>query len=293
LRALPPARESYFRQFISQYETVRAQEGRGSLESEYYLSLPFKDLTGNNAWQWQIRSHTFQHLIDKVLVPLEQTYARELDVLDIGAGNCWLSYRLARRGHRPVAVDLLDNDSDGLGSARHYFSQLGQPFICAQTEMDRLPFAPAQFDLVIFNAAFHYSVDYSETLAEALRCLRRPGYVVIADSPFYFSEASGQQMVEEKRTQFSDKFGFRSDSIASREYLTKEALDQLATRFHLQWRTEKPWYGLNWALRPLKAMILRKREPSKFYIFWSEVRDAHEDAWGSNNRHTRDEVHTA
>jgi hypothetical protein len=43
-------------------------------------------------------------------------------VLDVDAGIGWLSYRLPKRGHRPLAVDLLDNDSDGFGAARHYFT---------------------------------------------------------------------------------------------------------------------------------------------------------------------------
>ena len=293
LRALPGERESHFQQFVTQYETVRSQEGRGSLDSEYYLSLPFRDVTGNNAWQWQIRRKTFQHFVDKILVPIEHRYPQGLDVLDIGAGNCWLSYRLAQRGHRPVAVDLLDNDSDGLGSAHYYFSQLEQPFICVQSEMDRLPFAAAQFDLAIFNAAFHYSVDYGETLDEAIRCLRRPGYVVIADSPFYSSDLSGRRMVEEKHAQFAQRFGFRSDSIASQEYVTPSLLDQLAKRFHLQWKTLKPWYGVNWALRPLKAALMRKREPSRFYIFSAEILDSQSRIAKGNKVHEMDEVRTS
>jgi len=49
-RALAPERESHFRQFIREYEMVRAQEGRGSDSSNFYLELPFRDLTGRNSW---------------------------------------------------------------------------------------------------------------------------------------------------------------------------------------------------------------------------------------------------
>ena len=47
--ALPPDRESTFRQFVHDYESVRAKEGRGSSRAEYYLALPFKDLTSRSA----------------------------------------------------------------------------------------------------------------------------------------------------------------------------------------------------------------------------------------------------
>jgi SAM-dependent methyltransferase len=278
LRALRPGRDEYFQQFIEQYETVRAQEGRGSSSSEFYAALPFRDLSGKNSWEWNIRGRTFTHALKHILPRIEATNRHGCDVLDIGAGNCWLSYQMAKRGHRPVAVDLLVNESDGLGAARFYTSYLShpslhsrQPFLTVQAEMDYLPFSPAQFDVVFFNASFHYSVDYEQTVAEALRCLRRPGHLIILDSPFYRGELSGPKMIQEKHAAFEKRYGFRSDSVPSLEYVTRPLLDHLADKFGLRWKTLKPWYGMNWAMRPLKAYISGKREPSKFYVFWAEV----------------------
>jgi len=270
-RALRPDRRAYFEQFMEQYAVVRAKEGRGSTSSDYYLELPFRDLTGNNLWQWQIRARTFRHIEKHLLPEIERHYPHGCDVLDIGAGNCWLSYRLELRGHCPVAVDLLDNEADGLGAGMHYLHRMKRPFPRFQAEMDCLPFEDAQFDVVIFNASFHYSVDYEVTLAETLRCLRRPGHVIIADSAFYQREESGRAMLEEKRASFKQRFGFQSDSIPSREYLTPHTLDQLADRFRIQWRVLRPWYGVNWALRPIKARLARRREPSRFYLFWGQI----------------------
>jgi len=264
--ALPPYREASFRRFVQDYEAVRAKEGRGSSSADYYLALPFKDLSGRNAWQWEIRARTFHFLERRLLPEIESDPGRACDVLDVGAGNGWLSYRLALRGHRPVAVDLLDNDTDGLGATRHYFRRLTRPFPRFKAEMDSLPFAAAQFDVVIFNASFHYSVDYQRTLKEALRCLRRGGHLIIADSPFYWRDESGQRMLEEKRASFEREFGFRSDSVQSREYLTPENLRDLASKLALKWNVYKPWHGIGWALRPIKARLMRRREPSKFYL---------------------------
>jgi ubiquinone/menaquinone biosynthesis C-methylase UbiE len=271
LRALRPGREAYFQQFVTQYETVRMREGRGSSSADFYTALPFRDITGKNTWEWKIRGRTFIHASKHILPAIEAVNQQGCDVLDIGAGNCWMSYQMAKRGHRPVAVDLLDNKSDGLGAARFYCSHLRQPFLAVQAEMDYLPFSSAQFDVVFFNASFHYSVDYEQTIGEALRCLRRPGHLIILDSPFYRSELSGPKMIEEKRSAFEKRYGFRSDSVPSREYLTRPMLDHLADKFGLRWKTLKPWYGVNWALRPMKAYISGKREPSKFYLFWAEI----------------------
>lgn len=273
-RALAPDREERFHQFIQEYQKVREIEGRGSSNPDFYLRLPYEDTTGRNEWQWKIRSRSFRFLEAKILPAIESGHKRGLDVLDLGAGNCWMSFRLALRGHRPVSVDLIDNAEDGLGAGRHYLSHLVNPFVRFQAEMDRLPFEAHQFDLAIFNASFHYSENYRRTLAEAIRCLRRPGHVLIVDSPFYSREESGRQMVRERQGQFERRFGFPSDSIPSREYLTQDALDDLARTLGLKWEMLRPWYGLGWALRPLKARLLLRREPAKFLILWARITEA-------------------
>jgi SAM-dependent methyltransferase len=273
-RALAPGRADYFRRFIRDYETVRSQEGRGSARSDFYLALPYQDLTGRNSWQWKIRGRSFRYLESEFLPHIEAQYPDGLDVLDIGAGNGWMSYRLALRGHHPVAVDLLVNEEDGLGAARHFNCCLPEAFLCFQAEMDRLPFAASQFDLVVFNASFHYSEDYQRTLRECLRCLRRGGHLLIIDSPFYAHDESGQQMVEERRREFQMKYGFSSDGLRSGEYLTPERLKHLGRACGLDWTLLKPWYGFGWAIRPFKARMLRRREPAKFFIFCAAVAGA-------------------
>jgi SAM-dependent methyltransferase/ribosomal protein S27E len=268
-RALAPARAERFQQFICEYQRVRSQEGRRSSSADYFLELPYRDLTRRNVWQWKIRSRSFRCFERKVLSELERRYRRGLDVLDVGAGNCWMSYRLALRGHHPVAIDLLVNDWDGLGAARHYFNFLPQVCPRFQAEMDRLPFADGQFDIAIYNASLHYSEDYEKTLREVWRCLRRPAHVLVLDSPFYYRDESGRRMVEERHIEFERQYGFRSDSIPSQEYLTAPVLDLLARADGCTWKVLKPWYGLGWAVRPWKAKLLARREPSKFFILWA------------------------
>ena len=136
-----------------------------------------------------------------------------------------MSYRLRSKGHMPVAVDLLTNDQDGLGAARHYKQRLKPLFPRFQAEVDNLPFASGQFDLVIFNSSFHYSENYEKTLAEALRCTRKDGMVLIADTPWYGDEQSGLKMLEERRAAFIKHYGFPSDELKSLEFLTDRRLE--------------------------------------------------------------------
>src|SRR5262249_25388981 len=171
-------------------------------------------------WQWKIRAASYRCVEKHIWPTVEKLHPEGFDLLDIGAGNCWFSYRAAMRGHRPVAVDLVLNELDGLGAARHYWPVLKRTFPRFQAEMDRLPFADAQFGMVVFNAALHYCTNYAVSLKEALRCLRPSGYLLVMDSPLYEKEESGQQMVQEKHFQFEKQYGFRSDNLPSLEYLT-------------------------------------------------------------------------
>ena len=100
MRGIAPDRRPFYDRFLADYGTIRKAEGRGSNIREYYLALPYRDLSGKNSEQWRIRAASYQYFENRLL------QGGNLDILDLGAGNGWMCYRLAQRGHRPVAVDL-------------------------------------------------------------------------------------------------------------------------------------------------------------------------------------------
>jgi SAM-dependent methyltransferase len=263
VHALRQDRIDYYAHFIVDYEQIRAAEGRGSGNDDFYLGLPFTDITGRNSKQWRIRARSYDYLITRVLKPL----GNRGTVLDLGAGNCWMSFRLTLAGYRAVAVDLFTNVYDGLEAAAHYQKHLPNSLPRFQAEMTCLPFQSEQFDAVIFNASLHYSEDYEASLREALRCLRTGGMLVISDTPWYSREGSGRQMVAERHAAFLRRYGIASDSVQSLGFLTDDRLRALEERLAIQWTVHSPWYGLKWALRPVVARLRRKREPSRFRIY--------------------------
>src|SRR5438309_11862894 len=90
--------------FLDQYRQVRHAEGRGSEDPAYYRALPYQDLTGKNAAMWAMRARTYQYFETTLLPDFERAATRTLDILDLGAGNCWMSYRLGLRNHRVTAL---------------------------------------------------------------------------------------------------------------------------------------------------------------------------------------------
>lgn len=254
--------------FLEEYRQIRYAEGRGSDDPEYYRALPFADLSRRNTAMWQMRGKTYRYFERRILAPLERERGAPLDILDLGAGNCWLSYRLRLRRHRVCAVDIFLDPRDGLAAARHYDAE----FAAVGAEFDCLPFASSSFDLAVFNSSVHYSTDYSRTLAETLRCLRPGGRLVILDSPIYRKRSHGEEMVAERHAQFEKRYGFRSDAVPSIEFLDKLRMHELADSLQLRWAIHRPWYGWSWHLRPWKARLARRRPPSRFWIFVGQVK---------------------
>jgi len=261
-RFLSPDRYPVFRQFIQEYETIRREEGRGSQDPEYYRSLPFKDKTGLHSRAWKIRAISYRYFERCALVPLEKKLCRRLKILDLGAGNGWLSNLLAGRGHQVAAVDILVNAADGLGAWKNYQSA----FTPVQAEYDCLPFRENQMDLAVFNASFHYSLDYEVTLREILRVLKLGSPVVILDSPVYHHSQSGEQMVIEREADFYRRYGFASNALPSENFLTYHRLERLAERLFVCWEYHFPFYGLSRAIRPLWARLRGHREPARFVL---------------------------
>jgi SAM-dependent methyltransferase len=259
-----------FERFTRDYENVRSREGRGSADPAYYRGLPFRDLTGRLAADWALRARGFSFFLDRLIRPLETGHPDGMVVLDLGAGNGWLSYRLALRGHRLAAVDLLVNPEDGLGAWRHYDAA----FTPIQAEFDRLPIAEEQADLAVFNASIHYATDIAGALREALRVLRPDGSLVILDTPIYSDARSGQAMVKEREAQFERLYGFPSNALRSENFLTYERIAVLARALDVEWTLLFPDRGLRWRLRPIQARLLRRREPAELPLIVGRRRSA-------------------
>lgn len=255
-------------QFLEDYRQIRYAEGRGSEDAAYYRALPFEDLSGRSSAMWEMRARTYRYFERRILSPMERAAGRPLHILDLGAGNAWLSYRLRERQHVPYAVDMFLDARDGLAAARHY----PHVFATVGAEFDRLPFASGRFDLAIFNSSVHYSTDYTVTLSEARRCLRPDGRLVILDSPVYRRREHGEQMVAERHADFERRYGFRSDALPSIEFLDEPRLRELSRDLAVDWTVYRPWYGWKWHMRPWKAHFKRQRPPSRFWILVGRFR---------------------
>ena len=213
--------------------------------------------------------------MNAVVMPLARAAgARPLRVLDAGAGNGWLCYRLTRLGHDAVALDLRDDDIDGLGAAAGYRDELERMFASVAAAFETLPIRSRIFDIVVFNASLHYAQTLHAVLSEAVRVTTSGGRLVILDSPFYAVESDGVAMVTEKHAQAVARFGERAGDLLGLpfiEFLTRQRLHDASVGLPLQWRRHRVRYPLWYEARPLIARLRRRRAPSRFDVWEATV----------------------
>ncbi len=98
-----------------------------------------------------------------------------LDVVELGCGTAFVSAWLARRGSRPVGVDLTPAQLD---TARRCQQRLGLHFPLVEADATDVPLPDASADLVVSEYGASVWCDPAAWLPEASRLLRPGGRLV-------------------------------------------------------------------------------------------------------------------
>lgn len=195
-RLIIPERLNEIASFCEKYDAVRLREGWASETPDYYVELPFRDLTGKHAHEWQLRTQSFRFLQNW----LKKNYgSRNLRILDIGAGSGWMSRLLADQ-HEVFALDV--------NAGPHGLAALpaGQRrFMAAQAELERLPLAGNSFDLVVANASLHYTHDLAQVFKQVSNVLRPGGKLLVMDSPVYPTHEAARAAHERSRSYYAQQ----------------------------------------------------------------------------------------
>jgi SAM-dependent methyltransferase len=98
-----------------------------------------------------------------------------MDVVELGCGTAYFSAWLARRGARPVGVDITDNQ---LATAGAMQAEHGLAFPLIQANAEDVPLADGCADLVLSEYGASLWCKPDAWLAEAARLLRPGGHLV-------------------------------------------------------------------------------------------------------------------
>jgi ubiquinone/menaquinone biosynthesis C-methylase UbiE/uncharacterized protein YbaR (Trm112 family) len=181
---------------------------------QWLLSLPYPQTMGTNPKI--LRSitqsgHNFEEFMGKIKI--NQTSK----ILDIGAGCCWTTRMITKKGADAVALDISPAKYAGLGAADVYFKKDRIYFERILGDMNNLPFREKSFDFVISCASLHHSSSLKKTYQEIYRVLKGNGSLLITNEP-----ATGflRNKKEEKRELVVDrKVGFNEHVYSIQEWI--------------------------------------------------------------------------
>ncbi len=119
-----------------------------------------------------------------------------LDVVELGCGTAYFSAWLAKRGGRPVGVDVTPAQLD---TARRVMAETGIEFPLVEASAEDVPLPDASFDLVVSEYGASLWCDPERWVPEAARLLRPDGRLVfltnsmlailcVPDEPGYTTE---------------------------------------------------------------------------------------------------------
>lgn len=248
--------------FLSQYRDVREREGYRVGARAYYRALPWTRPADPHRAVWQIRRRSFEQFRSLAKARFAHTTPA---VLDLGAGNCWLSYRLTLEGWRVVAVDIFDDNRDGLRAAEHYDVR----FPRVQADFDALPFARRCCDAVVFNGSLHYAPDVRATLERAAALLSRGGIIAVIDSPMFDCPAAGAGMRQRSIARFQRDFHIANPVVPGEGFLWLPAMADTARALGLTASFFESSGGMRWTLNRWLNRARHRAQPARFGVWWA------------------------
>ncbi len=164
---------------------TRLREREAWLSSDEELSrLPLVPAGHPHYREWAMRAQSCARLC-RYLASKPQG----LRVLEVGCGNGWLSYQLARLpGSRVTGIDI--NATELTQARRVFVYRSNLEFVLGDIRSGVL--ADRRYDAVVFAASMQYFPDLRETVRFVQRSLLRAGGELhILDTPFYAPQALG------------------------------------------------------------------------------------------------------
>jgi SAM-dependent methyltransferase len=258
-----PSRKSQLLAFVDAYEDLRLREGWAVRDNpDYYKALPFRDVTGRHEEEWKVRGYSFGRLLRRIT---KFAQGRSLRIVDLGAGFAWLAARLSEAGHKTIAIDL-DAGPHGLLAGRYLRSD-NADFVCAQGELLFPPLAKEQADLIVINAALHYTSEHEKIFASLYRALASGGILAIVDSPTYPS-LKERDLAQEASADYYKRHNTTELAYVYRGLVRAELLEGLSNFTAIEcevMHTSSTW-------KSLASKLRNGYQPAQFELIWAKKR---------------------
>ncbi len=209
-------------QFTHRLSQMRGAEHKRLLTADLYPQLPFIEPTGEG-WEWRMRRYDLQVLASRL--PTLTRQKKGLQVLDVGAWNGWLSYRLSLWGHGVTAVDYFHDEYDGLAAKKFY----PVSWQAVQMDLTDLSLLDTCFDLVILNRCLQFAPDPVQMITQARARLAAGGLLLVTGLQIFADARQKAEQVTSYRQQNWQKYGFELFLKPTKGYLDGQDKKTLQT----------------------------------------------------------------
>ena len=209
-----------------------------------YDQLPH--IKGN---QWNARKRDLKQ-IEKLL---KET--KNLDILEIGAWNGWLSNRLSKMGHNVTAIDYFMDEYDGLAAKKHY---IDNNWTAIQMDVDEIDVIKKKMDLIVFNNNFSYLSDPFTILKKAKALLKDEGMIFILGLAFFSETTHINNHFSKLIVKYKEQYGLDLFVKPCKMYFT-ESDKTLFKKSGIQLK----WFP--WFLKSQISSFFYKNKPAFFF----------------------------
>ncbi len=219
------------REFEEKYLALRQKEGR-IITIEQLRKLP--DISGFPHFkEWKIRIRSAKRFIKY----LRGQHAR---VLDVGCGNGWFAYLIAKEGHEVTGVDL---NLFELKQATKAFELSNLKFIYddfLNPSIDRIQYG--RFTHILFSSSLQYFRNLEDVLSRSKYLLDGEGEVHIMNTPIY---SNNNAIKAKKRSnEYYKTIGMPEFAENYHHHVWEEFEKHQAkqmNRWRFPWKWEFPW----------------------------------------------------
>lgn len=184
--------ENKLNYFLEAFEDSRSAYKDRIYDTKLYPNLPFSI----NTSEWKERQRDIK-IIEKFI-----KNKTNLNILDVGSWNGWLSNYLTIQKHHVVALSLFKNGFDGVKSHNKYKTN----FVSIQMHTDEIFRIEAKFDLIIFNRNWAFVTDKQKVFNDATKLLAKNGIILFTGLPFYKNAIDIKNIIHIRNNKFIKKY---------------------------------------------------------------------------------------
>ena len=190
---LEPSFKKKITEYLTTFEDFREKTDQ-KISEEHYDSLPYVNF---NKELWNLR------IMDYEMISALIKGRKNLNIIDLGAWNGWLSNLLSKDGNNVIAIDYFIDKYDGLGAQQFYKSK----WLSVQMDLENLDsLSNNSFDVIIINRGMPYFTNLDTTLTNIKKKLKTNGILIITGITYSFKNKIVKSTLKKANNHFIEKY---------------------------------------------------------------------------------------